>query len=313
MNNTLEIKSAVITGATGAIGTALIEELTKNGAEVLVLCRKGSPRNKKIPTGPLVTIKYCELAELKSLENDTGKSYDVFYHLAWDGTFGTVRNDMYLQNKNIEYALDAVGAAARLGCKRFVGAGSQAEYGRSAKKLTPDTPTFPENGYGYAKLCAGQMTRSHAHSLGMEHVWVRILSVYGPNDNENSMVISTIAKLKNGEIPGFTKGEQIWDYLYSTDAARALYLVGICGKDSAIYPLGSGEARPLAEYIRNIRDIVAPDASLDIGAVPYSENQVMHLCADITALKADTGFYPAVSFDEGIKRISDLYETRSGQ
>ena len=65
---------------------------------------------------------------------------------------------MELQNNNVKYALQAVKAAKELGCTRFVGAGSQAEYGRVEGTLTPDTPAFPENGYGIAKLCAGQMT-----------------------------------------------------------------------------------------------------------------------------------------------------------
>lgn len=86
-------------------------------------------------------------------------SCDAFFHLAWTGTVGAARNDMFQQNKNVEYALEAVELAASLGCKIFVGAGSQAEYGRVEGKLCADTPVFPENGYGIAKLCAGQMTR----------------------------------------------------------------------------------------------------------------------------------------------------------
>ena len=80
---------------------------------------------------------------------------------------------MHLQNKNVEYALDAVEAAKRFGCHTFIGAGSQAEYGRVEGLLKPDTPTFPEMGYGIAKLCAGHMTRKHAYQLGMNHIWVR--------------------------------------------------------------------------------------------------------------------------------------------
>lgn len=118
---------------------------------------------------------------------------------------------MYLQNKNVKYALDAVGVAKRFGYKKFIGARSQAEYGRFGGKLRPDTQTFPEMRYGYAKLCAGQMTREYAHQIGLEHNWVRILSVYGPNDYAQSMVMSAINKLQNGKIPQFTKGGQMWD------------------------------------------------------------------------------------------------------
>lgn len=295
------MKSAVITGATGAIGTALINELTSKGVRVLVFTREDSQRNSIIPQSPLVEVRYCSLEELHDFEAEG--EYDVFYHFAWAGTFGSARNDLYLQNKNVEYALDAVAAAKRLGCHTFIGAGSQAEYGRAEGILKPDTPAFPENGYGYGKLCAGQMTRDFAHRLGLRHIWVRILSVYGPNDGGGSMVMSALKKLRDGEIPEFTKGEQKWDYLYSGDAAEAFALLGEKGVDGKVYVLGSGNARPLAEYIEELRRTAAPNGKVNLGAVPYGEKQVMFLCADISELQRDTGWNPTTDFADGIRRI----------
>lgn len=299
------MRRAIVTGATGAVGTALIRELAASGIETLVFCREGSHRNQQIPKHPLVTLKYCSLEQLASVENDTGKQYDVFYHFAWEGTTGASRNDMYLQNRNVRYALDAVDAAGRFGCKKFIGAGSQAEYGRVEGLLRPDTPTFPETGYGIAKLCAGQMTRERAHQLEMEHNWVRILSVYGPNDGPQSMVMSTINKLKNNEIPQFTKGEQMWDYLYSDDAAKAFRLVGEKGIDGKVYILGSGKARPLADYIEDIRKTVNHNGQIMLGAIEYAPKQVMFLQADITELEQDVGFAPGTEFTAGIKTTAE--------
>lgn len=298
-----EMKRAIVTGATGAVGTALINELINNNIEVLVFCREGSERNANIPVNVLVQTIYCDLTELSQIENLTGKTYDVFYHFAWMGTTGAARNDMYLQNQNVRYALDAVGVAKRFGCTTFIGAGSQAEYGRVEGILKPESPAFPEIGYGIAKLCAGQMTREYAHQSGLRHVWVRILSVYGPNDGEQSMVMSTINKLQKGEVPQFTKGEQLWDYLYSGDAGRAFRLIGENGMDSKTYVLGSGRAQPLSEYIKIIRDVVAPDSQLDLGAILYAPKQVMYLQADITELNKDTGFVPETDFMTGINKI----------
>ena len=150
---------------------------------------------------------------------------------------------------------------------------------------------------------AGQISRKYCAELGIRHVWARILSVYGPGNVEGSMVMSAIRGFQSGEPVKFTKGEQQWDYLYSTDAARALRLMGESGKDGAVYPLGSGQVRPLAEYIQTIRTCVAPEAELRLGAIPYAPGQVMYLKADITQLTADTGFEPEISFEEGIQRL----------
>ena len=303
MKNGRAMKRAIITGATGAIGMALIHNFIADGIEVLVFCRSNSKRRTRIPEHPLISVQDCSLAQLSGVENTTGKQYDVFYHFAWDGTTGNARNDMYLQNRNVTFALDAVGAASRFGCHTFIGAGSQAEYGRVEGKLTAKLPAFPENGYGMGKLIAGMMTREHARQLGMKHIWTRILSVYGPYDGETSMVMSTIKKLMAGEVPQFTKGEQMWDYLYSGDAAAAFRLLGEKGIDAKTYVIGNGEARPLAEYILDIRDVVAPESKIALGAIPYSEKQVMHLQADIEELTNDVGWKPAMPFREGIHHI----------
>lgn len=295
----------VITGPTGAIGIALIYECISQGIEVYALCRKNSKRINRIPQNDLVHIVECDLADMKNLSTNEIENCDVFYHFGWAATIGDGRNDMSLQLKNIQYTLDAVELAEKLGCRTFIGAGSQAEYGRFEGKLNATVPTFPENGYGMAKLCAGQMSRVECQRRGIKHIWTRILSVYGPYDGELTMITGTIKKLINGEIPKITKGEQQWDYLYSGDAANAMILLGKKGIDGKIYCIGSGKAQPLIKYIETMRDAIDPNAKLGVGEVPYGPKQVMYLCADINALREDTGFEPMVSFEEGIKKTID--------
>lgn len=307
------IKRAILTGATGAIGMALIAELIQHNVEMLILCREGSHRNSSIPAHPLITVKYCSLEQLESLQNDTGKEYDVLYHFAWAGTMGDARNDMYLQNKNVRYTLDAVGVAERFGCGTFIGAGSQAEYGRVEGVLREDTPAFPETGYGMAKLCAGQMSRTQCEQRGIRHVWARILSVYGPYDNPNTMIMSTIGKILQGEVPPLTRGEQKWDYLYSADAAKAFFLLAQNGKDGRTYCIGSGKAFPLITYVRQLRDCINETAALGIGEIPYGTKQVMYLCADISRLEEDTDFHPVYTFQEGIRATVEWYKEQYQQ
>ena len=133
----------VITGPTGAIGMALIKRCLELNTEVLAVCHKGSKRIEQIPKDDRVKIIEADLQDYANLKIDTYEDYDIFIHLAWNGTFGDTRNDMRLQSDNIKFALDAVELANRLGCKTFIGAGSQAEYGRVDKPLTSDTPAFP--------------------------------------------------------------------------------------------------------------------------------------------------------------------------
>lgn len=302
----------IITGPTGAIGTALIEHLIRKNVEVTAVCRPASKRINNIPKSDKVRIIECSLEELPSLKEILTGTYDTFYHFGWAGTFGAARNDMYLQNKNVQCTLDAVELARSLGCDTFIGAGSQAEYGRVEGVLTPETPVFPENGYGIAKLCAGQMSRIKCKEYGIRHIWTRILSVYGPHDGMGTMVMSTIQKLLDGERPQFTPGEQKWDYLYAEDAAAMMGALGEKGRDGQVYCLGGGTAKPLCEYIYQIRDAVSPGAELGIGDIPYNDKQVMYLCADISKLAEDTGYLPKFTFEQGIEKTVRWFKEGRG-
>lgn len=307
------IRRAVITGPTGTIGTALSRCLVKHGVTVYAVCRPDSPRISAIPHMEGLYVVECEASNLRRLPSLIPGDVDAFYHFAWVHTIGTGRNDMPAQINNIRYTIDAVRAAKALGCKVFLGAGSQAEYGRVEGLLKPDTPCFPENGYGMAKLCAGQMSRTECNALEMDHIWMRILSVYGPGDGEMTMITSTIKKLLIQERPSLTAGEQMWDYLYADDAAKAFYLAAVYGQDGAVYPLGSGQALPLRTYVEMLRDAINPSLALGFGEVPYASNQVMHLQADISTLHVDTGFVPAVSFHTGIRNTIAYIRNESNE
>lgn len=303
------MKKVILTGGTGMLGIALIQLFMQKNIEVLVIVRPNSKRRNALPVSEYVKVIECDLKDLLQLKEQITDTYDAFFHFAWDGTFGESRNDVQLQNQNVKAALDAVELAKAVGCTTFLGAGSQAEYGRvDGIKLGPDTPVRPETGYGIGKLCAGQMSRILCQQLGMKHIWVRILSTYGPHDGLHTMVMSGIIKMLNQERPQYTKGEQMWDYLYCEDAARAFYLAAERGVDGSVYCIGSGQVRPLAEYITIIRDTVDPDIEIGFGEIPYYDKQVMYLCADIENLKRDTGFEPEISFEEGVRRTVDWYK-----
>lgn len=303
------IESAVITGPTGAIGMALCRLLIKKNIRVYGIVSPESSRKEQLSEIGGVTVLEIDISEIGLLPEYV-PSADAFFHLAWEKTVGSGRNDMNAQIRNIRHTINAVHVAGKLSCKIFIGAGSQAEYGRYNNELKPDTPCFPENGYGMAKLCAGLMSRVESSKLGIDHIWTRFLSVYGPYDPARTMISSTIIKLLKSEKPSLTAGEQIWDFLYSDDAAEALYRLALCGRDGCVYPLGSGRALPLRNYIEALRDAVDPNLPLGFGEIPYGEKQVMHLEADISALKNDTGFEPKVDFETGIRKtISYVQET----
>lgn len=299
------MKRIVVTGATSMIGSALIEESLKHDAEIYAVVRSSSGKNGRLGKHSGLHLVDCDLDHLGELPEKIPHTCDTFYHIAWGFTGAGRNKSTELQAKNIGYTLDAVKAAHALGCRRFIGAGSQAEYGpMNVGKIHPESPANPTTPYGAAKLAAGHFSRLLSGELEMEWIWPRIFSVYGIYEKESAMVASALRKMLKNEPTEFTPAEQRWDYLYSKDAGRAYYLIGEKGKEGSVYCVGSGTARPLKEYILKMAELTG-SGTPGIGARPYPAGAVMNLCADISSLTRDTGFTPSYSFEEGIRETID--------
>lgn len=305
------IQTAVVNGPLGTVGMALTACLMEHGVQVYAVCYPGDKRIANLPREAHVI--ELDMRQIEQLPAMIGKDIDAFFHLAWMGSIGPGRDDTLMQTENVRCAVLAAQAAAAMHADVFIGVGSQAEHGRVNGLVTADLPCNPVNGYGIAKLCAGQMTRLECRKLGIRHVWARILSAYGPGDGPLSVMPTLIGSLLRGEVPALTAGEQMWDFCYSGDVAEALLAMAEKGHDGAVYPIGSGEARPLKAYFEAARDAIDPNLPLGIGKLPYAPNQVMHLQADISALNQDTGWAPRVSFEEGIRYTIKWYKAEQGR
>ena len=298
----------IVTGASGPLGIVMVKQCIKEGIEVLAVVREGSKRAKDIPDHPLVNTLFWDMDHIDELDIKPDKKYDVCFHFAWMHTGDEYRENPLAQGKNISATLKTAEFAKKMGCRAFIGAGSQAEYGLLNEKADEKTAEKPVTMYGTAKLAAGRMVMEYCRQNGMRCNWIRIFAVYGPYENDYIFTAYMIRSLLKGESPKLTPCTQIWDYLYCEDAVRAFLLVAKNVKKSGIYCLGSGNAKRLSEYVNVIRDIVSQDTKLLIGEVPFSKNQIMHLEADISKINKDTGFVPEIAFDEGIRRTLEWYK-----
>ena len=130
------MKKVVVTGANGFLGTALCGELVHDGVEVFAIVKDESENISKIENLPGIKIVYCDLCDFRDLGRKIqDKDIDVFYHFAWSGSAGSLRGDAEVQISNIRYCCDAVKAASKLGCKKFVFASSVEIYGENKKDI----------------------------------------------------------------------------------------------------------------------------------------------------------------------------------
>lgn len=295
------MKKAIITGATGFVGSWLVKELTSNGIEVIAVVRSNKSNIEDLQKCKNVKVIICPLDTINKL-NEMVEEYDidVFYHFAWEGTSGMDRANIKLQLKNIQYTCDAVKVASKIGCKKFVNAGSIMEY--EAMQYVPSDFNQPGLGYIYstAKQTADFMAKTFAASLKLPYINAIISNIYGEGEKSARFINTTIRKFLNNERAAFTHGEQLYDFIYVTDAARAFYLIGENGKAFTNYYIGNPTQCQLKEFIVRMRNVIDKNIELKFGEIPFQGALLKYDEFDTGKLNIELGFMPVVTFEQGI-------------
>lgn len=239
---------AIIVGGAGFVEIALTERLRFLDYYVYNNIRLNSANLGRLNEADKgLSIIQCDLGNIESISDLIVERPDVMYYLAW--TRGKGYKGQYI---NVEYLNNAIGLAAKIGCKRIVITGSQAEYGVVPKNeiIYEDRKPNPFTDYGSSKVAASYLSRQYANDLGIEWVWGRIFSLIGKNEPDTRMLPALYKSLKRGKDFALSSCRQNWDYLDVHHAADALVALAEHGKSGEIYNIANGQYRELKEYTR---------------------------------------------------------------
>ena len=298
------LKKVIVTGANGFVGSALIRELIIHNIEVIALDLDGC--NNNIPKNNLVSFLPASINNIKGIElADCAQNCDTFFHFAWAGSAGEARADYELQLSNAKWTVDCLKTAYNIGCRKIVCAGSIMEQETIAAVFSSGNKPRMGYIYGSGKLVAHAMAASVAAQLGIDFVWANITNSYGPGEISPRLVNTALRKIISGESPLFTSGTQNYDFVFITDVAKAFYLLGECGHTHCTYVIGSGNARPLKEFLLEMKASVALDLDFIFGDVPFTGIDIPIEKFDIKLISEHTGFKPEISFAEGTRKTME--------
>ncbi len=301
------MKNVIITGGNGFVGSNTVKYFLSQGVNVLSIdiCDK-----TEIQADNYSYIK-CDVFNREDLlKNIPIGVYDTFIHFAWAGSAGQARVDYNLQMKNALMTVECMKAAKELGCTRFVCAGSIMEYEVEAAVHTQGSHPGMGYIYGMGKHIAHCICKSVAADIGIELLWPMITNAYGVGELSPRFVNTTIRKIINGEPLRFTAATQNYDFVYVTDVAKAFYLISKNGKPFCEYLIGSGNAKPLKEFILEMQQALAPDAVPIFGDVPFTGTNMPLSTFSTEDTEKDTGFKAEISFAEGTLRTMDWLKER---
>lgn len=294
----------ILTGATSFIGKAVAEQLEAMGCQVLRVVRPDSPGlSGLLEAGKEVLA--ANLENISGLERMPGlaEGADAWLHLGWEGAGSANRQNPELQAKNIGYAMEALETAARLGCRRFLFSGSQAEYGICDGLMREDMDCHPVSEYGKDKLKVCRQASARAKELNVEYLHCRIFSVYGPGDHPWSLVSTCVDTFLAGGHMEMGACTQLWNFLYVTDAARILAALLLGRAPAGVYNVAGEDTRPLKSYIEEIHRLCGGKGTYEFGKRPPNAEGVVSLNPDMEKLKAVSGPLQSVSFEEGIRKL----------
>lgn len=302
------MENVIITGADGFIGSYTVNHFLKEGKSVLALDMGVDPR--RLQAHHNLIYKQCDISNRDELLRIIPKGeYDTLIHFAWAGSAGEARVNYNLQMQNALNTVECVKVAKELGCSRFVCAGSIMEYEVEAAIHSQGSRPGMGYIYGMGKHIAHCMCKSVAANIGIDLLWPMITNAYGVGELSPRFVNTTLRKIIDGEPLQFTAATQNYDFVYVSDVAKAFYQVAEKGKPFCEYMIGSGNARPLKEFIYEMVHSCGPNSTPLFGDVPFTGTNMPLSTFSINDIQKDCGFVPDVSFGEGTKMTMEWLKT----
>ena len=293
----MTMTTAIVTGATGFVGTYLITELLESGVSVTALFREGSPNISRLPSEVKIE---CDFAKLEPA--------DVFYHLAWEDASGVGRGNAVTQSRNAELTLAALETAHRIGCGKFVALGTV--YEKFAPQIRAAGKFGGSDFYVLSKDYTHAMTEKLALKLAVPFVWAEICHPVGQLIKPEQMMAYVISNLLGGKSPAFGPAKTLYDIVAVEDVALGLRLLGEYGLKNREYYIGSGNPRVLAAYLEDVRQILETETSVGIGERPADGLCFEESWFDIAPIAEETGYEPKVSFEQAVRNVADWVKTK---
>lgn len=303
------MKTVLVTGGAGFVGSHLIEALVKKNVKVRVLddLTTGSLKNIEASLPYLHFIK-GSILDAKKL-NEACRGVDVVFHQAARVSVQeSIQKPVEVHEINLTGTLNALKAAKVCRVKRFVFASSAAVYGDNGKIVQKeDSEKCPISPYGVQKLAAEYYCNLFSKTEGLETVSLRYFNIFGTRQNPRSDYAGVLSRFiecfEANRPPVFLgDGRQTRDFIYIKDVVNANLLAaqkkGIGGE---VFNIGTGRETSLLELVGILSSLFGRTVKPTVK--PARKGDIVHSRASIKKAKSKLGFAPRYSLEKGLKKM----------
>ena len=299
-----------VTGATGFIGSYLVKLLMNEGYDLLCLKRDSSElyrfEDYKKPINWISTSDDWH-QKLRDFQPE------AIINLAWDGVSSADRVIWQKQVPNINFQQELLNLSVECGVKKFIGIGSQSEYGDFEGVIDETFSVNPKTAYAASKLACQNLLKCFCEINHIEWYWFREFPLFGPYETDRWLIPSLIKAMCTKDSMDLTPGEQLLPYLYVGECAKALASPLKAGDKSGIYNVCADNPQPLKELVTMIKNKVNPSFKLNFGALPYRYGQSMFMGSHTDKLAQYLYTLDTSSFEERINETIKYYINLYGQ
>mgnify|MGYP003809611877 CR=1 FL=1 len=302
----------MVTGATGFIGSHLIEYLVKDGVNEISIIKRSSSNIWRIREH-IDTIKSYDVDKkdiTKIVEEDKP---EMIIHLATFYKKNHAFEDISsMISSNIEFPTKILEAMVLVGVKYFINTGTFFEKNYDVSFSNPLGVGKPVNLYASTKLAFEEMLKFYTFNYDIKAITLKLFSPYGYKENSYKLIPYLIRSIMNGEKVGLTQGEQLLDFTYVKDIVSA-YINSIkyitCMKENyQDFEVGTGTPHTVREVAEILSEISGIDSNLEWGAIPYADNEIFYSKADISKTMNCLKWKPKYSLGEGLQETFNQYK-----
>jgi len=308
------MRTCLITGGAGFIGSHIAEALVRRGDQVRVLDNLSTGRRANLAAiADRIEFVQGDVCSPSDVAGAIRGVSCVFHQAAIASVPRSVEHPLETHAACATGTLNILDQARRAGVKRVVYAASSSAYGNLpySSKRESDLPQ-PLSPYAAAKLAGESYCQAFFHTYGLETVGLRYFNVFGPRQDPSgpySAVIPVfITKLLARQRPViFGDGQQSRDFAYVENVVSANLLAAETpGVGGRTFNVGSGRSISLLELLLALNRILGTDVSPLFE--PARTGDVRDSLADITQAASCLGYVPAVGVEEGLRQTVTYYQ-----
>jgi dTDP-glucose 4,6-dehydratase len=310
----LKGKNVMVTGGAGFIGSTLVRELIREGAKVIVfdIFSSGDMKNLRGIKDNIKVIKGDITGKnFRNILEKSGAEY-VFNLAAEPYIPHCYNRPLRFFEVNANGAINVLFASKHVGVKKIVQYSTSEVYG-SAKYVPMDEshPTLPLSTYAVSKLAADRLCYTFFHEQKIPVVILRQFNVFGPRETQPYIIPEIITQLSKGDQLKLGNIKARRDLTYVEDAARgAIALMKTKGTEGQVFNMGTGKDWSVKQMAETIGRLMGHEKiKIEIDKARLRPLDVSVLRCDPSKMRKFTGWKPIVSFEEGLKRTIEDFES----